>query len=188
MQQSRVPQQPTDIRILPARSDSEIAAFRTLCEEYAASLPFIAVSLAHQGFSNEMTALPGKYAPPRGEMLLAVQTGAYDNAGVLSSGLAVGVVGVVAMRPLDDEDEVEMKRMYVSPSARGLGVGRALGAAIVAAARQAGYRRMKLDTDKSMDAAMAVYRGLGFRECPPYNTDPCPNTLWFEMDLENTRA
>jgi GNAT superfamily N-acetyltransferase len=79
-----------------------------------------------------------------------------------------------------------MKRMFVRPSARGRGVGHALGRAIVAAAREMGYVTMKLDTDRTMAPAIATYAKLGFRPCPAYNTDPCADTLWFELDLTTT--
>lgn len=163
-----------------ARGSAEVAAFRALCEAYARSLPIIAVSLAHQGFEREMAGLPGAYGPPTGEIVLA-----WDADGT--------PVGCAALRPLPSEADAgasdgerrvcELKRMFVRPEARGRGIGGLLGEAIVSVARAAGYHVMRLDTDRSMTAAIAVYRGLGFRERGPYNTDPCPDTLWFELAL-----
>lgn len=162
---------PLSFEIVPARSAEQIDAFRSLCREYAQSLPCIAASLSHQGFQDELRLLPGKYAPPAGEILLAV-----DKA----SGEAFGAV---AMRPLDEPGVCEMKRMFVRPVGRGLGAGSALARAIIDVARQRGYTMMKLDTDRTLTAAIGIYRRLGFRECPPYNTDPCVNTMWFELPL-----
>lgn len=154
-----------------ANADSTIAVFRALCVEYAAELPFVAVSLQHQGFDHELATLPGKYASPKGVILLA-RDGASD-----------AWLGCVAVRPLDEPGTCELKRMYVRPVGRGRGIGRALAARAVEFAAAAGYGVMRLDTDASMHAAIAVYRGLGFVETPPYNTDPCPDTRWFALDL-----
>lgn len=151
------------------RSPEDIAAFRALCLEYAASLPQIGLSLQVQGFEQEIKTLPGKYAPPAGAILLAF---AGDHA-----------AGCVALRPLDEPGACEMKRMYVRPEYRGQGLGHALGTCIVQAARHAGHRVMRLDTDNNMLAAIAVYTALGFRARDRYNDDPCPCTLWFELTL-----
>jgi len=157
-----------------AEGPAHVSMFRVLCRAYASSLPSIGQSLLYQGFEREMETLPGMYGPPRGCILLAIE--------------AERAVGCVALRPLADEAlppgaVCEMKRMYVEASQRGRGLGHALGAAIVAEARRIGYRLMRLDTDTEMPAAIAVYRRLGFRARPPYNADPSPCTLWFELDL-----
>ncbi|MBM4108823.1 MAG: GNAT family N-acetyltransferase [Phycisphaerae bacterium] len=167
-------EKPVRVEIVPARSAGEVDAFRRLCRDYAASLPCITVSLTHQGFDREMDGLPGKYAPPAGEILLAVlrrPDGSQDP------------IGGGALRPLDEAGVCEMKRMYVRPECRGIGAGMALARALVEVARGRGYSLMKLDTDRTFDAAIAIYRKLGFRECPPYNTDPCNDTLWFDLPL-----
>lgn len=156
----------------------DLGAAEGLFREYAAGLPESAqVSLAHQGFEGEMSSLPGKYAGPAGCIMLARLHGT--------------AVGVVALRPLDlsgvragDPTPIcEMKRMYVKPSARGLGAGRALAAALIDYARAAGYRMMKLDTEPDFSAAIAVYRSLGFSEVPRYNDDPVSCTLWMGLRL-----
>ncbi len=58
--------------------------------------------------------------------------------------------------------------MYVYPEYHGRGIGRALGEAVVAAARTAGYRVMRLDTSVRQAEAQALYRRMGFREIAPY--------------------
>jgi GNAT superfamily N-acetyltransferase len=144
---------------------SELADVRALLRAYADSLP---ISLAFQHFEDELEALPGDYGPPRGALLVA------------RSGDTV--VGCVALRPLD-EHACEMKRLFVSPSRRGTGLGRRLGEAIVARARELGYARMRLDTTPSMHEAQALYAQLGFRDIPQYTTNPVAGTRFLELEL-----
>lgn len=88
----------------------------------------------------------------------------------------------MGVRDLGGEN-CEMKRLYVRPAGRGLGAGRALAEAAVAAARDGGYRRMRLDTLPSMAAARALYTVLGFREIGPYRFNPIEGTSFLELDL-----
>lgn len=156
----------SEITIQKVRDAVDLAAVADLFREFAASLP---IKLDYQGFEEELAALPGKYVPPQGEIFLA-------------KGAAGEVYGCVAVRPLGD-GICEMKRMYVRPSARGMGVGRRLGEAILAWSREAGYREMYLDTHVSLTAAKAMYLSLGFTEIPPYNESPYGELLFFSRPL-----
>lgn len=155
------------VRIVEAGAGSMQTAV-ALFREYAASLPF---SLCFQGFDEELATLPGKYAPPAGCILLA------DDGRE--------AVGCIAMRPLAQlgPGVCEMKRMYVKPSHRGRGIGRLLAEGVLAQARAAGYRVMKLDSESDMAAAVTLYRSLGFKDCERYNDDPHPHTVWMELVL-----
>ena len=155
----------TQFLIAPARADADYEDARRLIREYAASLPF---ALDFQGFDRELADLRAIYGPPSGELLLARREGA--------------VVGVVGVRPLVD-DVCEMKRMYVVRAMRGHGLGLALGFAIARAARDLGYRRMRLDTIDSMHAAIKNYRALGCVEIPAYYENPVPGARYFELVL-----
>ena len=150
-----------------ADPSSDLATIRLLFREYAQSLGF---ALDFQDFEEEMRGLPGAYAEPKGVILLAHSPGGEP-------------WGVVALRPLDDDGVCEMKRMYVRPEARGHGLGRVLGEAIVAEAKARGYHAMRLDTIDTMAAAIALYRSLGFREIPAYRFNPMPGALYFEASL-----
>jgi len=76
-------------------------------------------------------------------------------------------VGCGALRFLD-ADTAELKRMYVSPTARGRGLGRRLLAALEAEARAVGVRQLVLETGVRQAAALALYRATGFNPIPLY--------------------
>ncbi|KAI4186065.1 MAG: hypothetical protein L6R41_003722 [Letrouitia leprolyta] len=77
----------------------------------------------------------------------------------------------------------EMKRLYITPSARGTGLGFSLAMAIISIAREHGYKVMKLDTLSNMTAAKALYTKLGFVETEAYNETPVKETMFFEKVL-----
>jgi putative acetyltransferase len=157
-----------------AHTPADLSAARTLLSEYAAE---IQVDLDFQGFVQELAALPGLYAPPRGRLILA-RCGA-DPA------------GCVGLRPFAENTGpqrgitqiCEMKRLYVRTAFRGRGLGRALAQAVIAAARESGYVHMRLDTLAHMTVAIALYRDLGFRDIPPYRPNPLPGATYLELDL-----
>ena len=158
---------PASFKIEPVRAPEDLKATMELFDAYAASL---GINLSYQNFVAEMAAMPGKYAPPKGELLLA-----RDKVG--------NAIGCVGLRPLDDDDVCEMKRLYVSPEGRGLGLGRALAEAIVEKARRIGYREMRLDTLPSLATAIALYKQMGFVAIPPYYDTPIKGTLFFSLRL-----
>jgi ribosomal protein S18 acetylase RimI-like enzyme len=153
--------------ITAVRSAIDLVDTIELFTTYAHSL---GIDLAYQGFAEEMAAMPGKYAPPAGELLLARR----------ADGEAIGCVG---LRPLDPTGCCEMKRLYVSPRARGLGLGRALVDAVVAEAQRIGYREIRLDTLPTMDEAIGLYGKLGFETIAPYYVTPIEGTRFMAKRL-----
>ena len=149
-----------------ARDAADVAAVAALFRAYADALP---VDLGYQDFASELAALPGTYAAPMGALLLA-------RAG---DGTAIGCVG---LRPLDDI-RGEMKRLYVAPAARGLGLGRALMDAVLDEARRLGFREIRLDTLPTMTDAIAMYRRAGFTPIAPYYDGAPAGTLFLARRL-----
>jgi putative acetyltransferase len=161
------------LRIEQALSDVQIALARELFLEYANAL---SVDLCFQDFTQELQELPGKYAPPKGRLLLA-----YYNDDAVSSQLA----GCGALRPFSDEI-CEMKRLYIRPEFRGRGFGRVLTLALISAAREIGYRALRLDTLPEMHEAHKLYQTLGFREIAPYRASKMEGLLYLELDLSTS--
>jgi ribosomal protein S18 acetylase RimI-like enzyme len=153
-------------QIKPARTEPEFAAARDLFAAYAASLP---VDLEYQDFRAEVGDLPGKYASPVGELLVA-----WDTAG--------RPVACVGLRALSDR-MCEMKRLYVAPEVRSSGLGKLLANAVVEAARVRGYSSLRLDTLPTMTAAASLYERMGFRRVDPYYAPTPVGTIFMELDL-----
>lgn len=153
--------------IVPARTNAEIAAVAELFRAYAASLD---IDLCFQGFDAELAAMPGKYAPPLGELLLARDVEGRP-------------IGCIALRPIEPQGCCEMKRLYVTPEGRGFGLGERLVSALLDEARRIGYREMRLDTLPSMTGAIALYRKLGFETMDAYYETPVGGTLFLRRAL-----
>jgi ribosomal protein S18 acetylase RimI-like enzyme len=157
----------TRYQIKPVRSAADLAVTVELFRAYAAGL---GIDLAFQGFETELASMPGKYAPPAGELLLA-----WDDRGE--------PVGCIGLRPILPAGCCEMKRLYVAPGGRGLGLGRALIEAIITEAVRIGYGEVRLDSLPSMTAAIALYRKAGFGPIAPYYDTPVPGTVFLGRTL-----
>lgn len=150
-------------------SAAQLDQTRAIFREYAQGL---GIDLCFQDFEGELATLPGEYAAPRGALLLAHVDGV--------------VAGCGALRPLADVDypnACEMKRLYVRPVYRTLGLGRTLAQALIDAALRADYSAMLLDTLDTMEAARGLYASLGFEEIPPYYYNPIPGAHYLKAQL-----
>lgn len=152
--------------VTAARTSIEMTSAHALLRAYAKVLP---VDLEPQGFSQEMKSLPGAYAPPGGELLLAKRG---DH-----------VLGCIAVKALDPPAVAEIKRLFVRPQARKAGVGKALVEAAIATARKLGYREVKLDTLPQMTTAIALYQSFGFVPIAPYGSHHYPGLVTLGLRL-----
>jgi GNAT superfamily N-acetyltransferase len=165
--------------IYAATSASDYAAFAGLIREYVewsraryqGDAWFIDRAFSHQSLESELQALSVAYGPLNGRILLARCDGQICAGG--------------AYRRLDDEI-CEMKRLFVPERFRGRGTGRRLCEAIIASARDAGFRLMRLDTGNLLTEAIGLYKSVGFRVCAPYHQYPpelMPYLVFMEMPL-----
>jgi len=149
--------------VVPVESLDDLEAVKTLFRAY---VDWLGIDLSYQGFDEELAGMPGKYAPPAGA-LLAAKAG--DGR----------VLGCVGLRPFGDDGTCEMKRLYVLPEGRGLGIGAALVHSVVQAAEETGYRDMVLDTLPTMTGAIRLYKAVGFEEVSAYYDTPIEETVFF---------
>lgn len=157
------------LQLVSARSPGDLEAIRSLFLDYQAHL---GIDLCFQGFEQELRSLPGDYAEPSGGLFLGMFRG--------------HAAGCCAFRPLVTSDHLnacEMKRLFVRPGARGVGLGRRLVDAVVLSAQQAGYTTMLLDTLSDMEAARALYQDIGFVETEPYYHNPLAGAHYLKLDL-----
>tara|TARA_R110002003_G_scaffold42_5_gene3106 strand:- start:4707 stop:5384 length:678 start_codon:yes stop_codon:yes gene_type:complete len=137
---------------------------------YAKSLP---IKLDFQGFDEELAGLPGKYAEENGGgVWLAYTTSSQPtvtNDATLPIPTQDTIIGCVALRSFTASTPTcELKRLYLTPASRGLGVSKLLMVGVIRKARELGYKEMLLDTLSSMTAARRLYEGYGFEETEKY--------------------
>jgi GNAT superfamily N-acetyltransferase len=111
---------------------------------------------------------PAEMRPPSGVFVIAVRDGEPVGCGGLK---------------LHDDEPAELKRMWVAASARGLGVGRQLLADLERRARELGSCALRLDTNRTLREAIAMYRSSGYHEVDAFNDEPYAHH-WFEKHLE----
>ena len=145
---------------------ADIPEVRRMVQEYVS---WIGLDLAFQEIDAELAGLPGDYAPPRGALFVA------DDRARL--------IGMIGLRPFD-EAICEMKRLYVRPGFRRVGLGRTLAKALLDEARRAGYSTVLLDTLDDMEAARELYATLGFVEIPPYYYNPIAGAHYLKAELK----
>lgn len=141
--------------VIRVRSSDEIDAVRALVWEffdflrgrYPDMLEDINAYVEHQNVAGELKNFGNFFLPPNGECFLALHDGA--------------PAGTVMLKPYGENDG-EMNRMYVRESARGLGLGRKLGEALVEEARNIGFGTIWLDALHRHVEALPLYESLGF--------------------------
>jgi len=121
------------------------------------------------GFDPSVTisATDDELTPPAGLLLVATLHGEAVGCGALK---------------FHDDAPAEIKRMWVAPAVRGLGLGRRLLTELEARAVAAGARTARLETNGTLTEAIAMYRSAGYREVPAFSDEPYAQH-WFEKRL-----
>jgi len=147
----------------------QLETVKELFREYAVQ---IQVDLCFQNFEEELASLPGKYALPKGRIVVAY----VDDV----------AAGCVALRPFDNHT-CEMKRLYVKESFRNMKLGKALAQHIIAEAKTIGYDTMVLDTLRTMESALSLYKSLGFIEIEQYYDNPLDEVVYLRLNLNDRK-
>lgn len=165
------------IKVYNANNGENLGQARILWREYVeflknrlqecAELP--SLKQYFQNYEQEIeNYLPGRFGPPKGCLLLAKYQ---ENP--------AGCVGLMDL----GNDICEMRRLFVRPQYRGLGIGRALTEAIVEQGRNIGYASMRLNTNRRMLGAEELYRSLGFKDIAPYEYFEIDCMVFLELEL-----
>ncbi len=169
----------TNLKVRPATSDTDLAAARGLCWAYRDFLAdysdewrsLISKTYPRATYQDLMDRLPEIHARPTGIILLAEL-----------SGEAIGC-GMVQPR---NEQDAEIKRVFVKSAARGAGAGKQISQALIEQARRDGFNRVFLDTSRQFVGAQKLYEGLGFQRRGPYaetQTEIEDYLVFYELQL-----
>jgi len=158
------------IELIPAYDYAD--DIRALFSEYTDMLiehdPTFASYLKLQNYDSELQHLAHKYGPPAGRLYLVK----VDQA-------AAGCIGLKRI----DEQNCEMKRLYIRPQYRGQGLAHLLVERIIRDAREIGYQSMLLDTLPFLESAIHLYQEYGFYEIPSYNNSPMDNSIYMKLEI-----
>ena len=160
------------MKIVKVKSLEEINEVKKLFLEYEAFLRAeLDIDISFQHFESELDQLPGKYAQPSGILLLAKEE---------QKALACGALR--SFGPIQ-KNTCEMKRLYVRPEGRRLGLARKIATRLIQEARVLSYSTMVLDTSDRLKAAMNLYESLGFKRIEAYYYNPVPDVVYWKLDL-----
>ena len=151
--------------IIPATLPNHFQSAKFLFRAYA---HWLGLDLSFQKFAEELSDISGMYAPPTGNCWLAYHQ--HD------------AVGCIALRPINEKIG-ELKRMYVIPEFQGQGIGQHLLDVATNYASEQGYQALRLDTLKTMEPAMNLYKKNEFLVIPAYYNNPHPDAVYFEKQL-----
>ncbi|KIN72835.1 GNAT family N-acetyltransferase [Sulfitobacter guttiformis] len=165
--------------IRPVTTSADLDAVRQLCWDYRSHIASASPQDAKlteifypvPKYTTLMEGLARTHARPHGMILIAVHD-------AMSAGCA--------MSHALDPETCEIKRMYVTPRARGNGIARKLLEVLLDQARKDGFSRVQLDTSKNLVPARALYASMGLSERGPYGDIPAialPHLVFFEASL-----
>lgn len=146
---------------------AELNEIRNLFKEYELELD---ENLCFQSFEKELSDPLYKYGPAKGVLYLAK----WNNE----------AAGCIALTPMKEEGDCEMKRLFVRPAYRKHKIGKALVEQLLKDAVKLGYTKMKLDTLKKLQTAIDMYKQYGFVETTAYYHNPLSNVVYMEKELK----
>jgi GNAT superfamily N-acetyltransferase len=149
------------ISIIEAVEPKHVAAVERLLRDYllwmrrrhAGHLDVIDAYFDELEWQSELANLLGHYGPPHGAIVLALVDGV--------------PAGCVMMRGIGD-DVSEMKRLFVRPAFRGIGLARGMIDALMGLSCKRGYAHLRFETGALQTEAESLYRSMGFQSIPPY--------------------
>lgn len=144
---------PFELRVVPYDHPDAVALIDQLQQFY----------LDRYGGTDDTPVDPAEFAPPRGLFFVA-----YDGSGDASAPVGCAGWRTHAGNPLLRDSDVEIKRMYVVPSARGRGYARRLLDALERTAREAGHKRVVLETGIEQPEAIRFYQRNGYTPIEPF--------------------
>jgi ribosomal protein S18 acetylase RimI-like enzyme len=148
---------------------TEGPALESIKSLFKAYLGELNEDLCFQSFDSEIDNPLYKYSAPTGALFIA-----YYNA---------IPVGCIALQPLQEPQNCEMKRLYVDPEYRNLKIGDALVKTLLQEAQSLGYTTMKLDTLERLQAAINLYLKFGFETVTAYYDNPLPSVVYMQKKL-----
>lgn len=124
--------------------------------------------LEKQHFEQEVDHLKEKYGKPYGRLYIAFYNGK--------------VAGCIGLRKIDNQNS-EMKRLFVKPEFRGKHIGNILAEKVINDAKEIGYKSILLDTLPFLKSAIKMYKKMGFYEIEQYNDSPMKEAVYLKLDL-----
>jgi putative acetyltransferase len=145
------------------------SALESVKDLFKAYLEELNEDLCFQSFDSEIDNPLYKYSAPTGALFIALYN--------------AKPVGCIALQPLPEAGTCEMKRLYVNPEYRKLGIGDALVNALLQEAKILDYTLMKLDTLDRLQAAIKLYQKFGFETVNAYYDNPLPGVVYMQKEL-----
>jgi len=164
------------LKIYSAETDEDLEIVKTLVVEYLNFLKnrfykYVDWQWADghcQNLEQEIRGLQSDYRLRKGCILLADYQGR--------------AAGCVVLKGLSD-GTCQMKRFYVRPQFRNLGIGKELAKAVIEQGRALGYHSMRVHTNQLLDTALKLYVSLGFKEILPYEQSLTETSVFMELKL-----
>ena len=160
----------SEIILRSVRHTDDVVLAKEMIAEYVQAL---GVDLSFQNIDEELAHFEAHYSlQNQGMFLLAF--------------VDEQLAGCAGLRPLNSTDYInacELKRLYVRPIFRGLGIGLELTESLIEYAKASAYAVLLLDTLDEQETARELYRSLNFEEIPPFYYNPLPGAHYLKVDL-----